>query len=230
MIQKGFGLKWSAKEIQEVSVETLIPYDRNPRIHSEEQIESLANSIRQWGFTIPILVDEKFLVIAGHGRLFAAQKVGLDSVPVIMAQGWSDEEKKAYTIADNKLAENSKWDDDVLRVELRSLIDSEYQMDNLGFSQFELDSKMVNELYTPFEVEESLKAHGITPAEVVDFPVPKKTDHDMVEFSCVMEVWQKQELVAKIREIKDEYQIRLTGEALGILIENYKNVADKGDD
>ena len=62
MIQKGFGLKWSAKEIQEVSVETLIPYDRNPRIHSEEQIESLANSIRQWGFTIPILVDEKFLV------------------------------------------------------------------------------------------------------------------------------------------------------------------------
>lgn len=100
---------WAAKEIVQRSVAELIPYDRNPKDHPEEQILQIANSIRQWGWTMPILIDEAGTVIAGHGRLYAAQSMGIEDVPCIVAKGWSEEQKKAYVIADNKIAENGKW-------------------------------------------------------------------------------------------------------------------------
>ena len=123
---------WSAEKIQQKSVDALIPYDRNPNIHPESQIDQLANAVREWGWTVPILIDENDMVLAGHGRLFAAKKLKLDTVPCIVAEGWSEEQKKAYVIADNKLSESSQWDDALYFSELRSLSDSNFDLSLMG--------------------------------------------------------------------------------------------------
>ena len=130
--------KWVADKVERKSVEDLIPYDRNPKIHTDAQVERLASSIKQWGWTIPILVDEKDMVIAGHGRLFAAKLLKLDTVPTMTATGWSEEQKKAYVIADNRLSV-ADWDDELLRIEIENLKDMNFNLDFLGFGE-ELDT------------------------------------------------------------------------------------------
>ena len=100
---------WAAKEVVTRDVSELIPYDRNPKDHPDSQIEQIANSIREWGWTIPILIDEKENVIAGHGRLYAAQSMGIAEVPCLVARGWTDDQRRAYVIADNKIGENGSW-------------------------------------------------------------------------------------------------------------------------
>ncbi len=121
------------KEIKMLSVDSITPYERNPRKHPEIQIEQLKNSIRQWGWTVPILVDEGDQVIAGHGRLYAAKELGIESVPCITADGWSDEQKKAYVIADNKLAEGGEWDTSIYYSELKSLSSAGFDLNLVGF-------------------------------------------------------------------------------------------------
>lgn len=129
--------------LEKKKVSELIPYDRNPNTHPESQIEQLANSIRQWGWTMPILIDENGMVIAGHGRLYAAQRLEMEEVPCISVSGWTEEQKKAYVIADNKLGEGSQWDDSLYFSELRNLSDSGYDLsllgmdDNFSFDDFE---------------------------------------------------------------------------------------------
>ena len=124
-----------AKDMTEVAVDNLIPYDRNPNIHSNEQIIQIANSIREWGFTVPILIDEKQVVLAGHGRLFAAKSLGMETVPCITAKGWSDTQKKAYVIADNKLSEGSEWDSSLYFSELKEINSSGFSLDLIGFDE-----------------------------------------------------------------------------------------------
>ena len=115
---------WAADKIEKKSVADLIPYDRNPRIHPDDQIRQIANSIEQWGWTMPILIDEEGGILAGHGRLYAAQSLGIVEVPCMVAKGWSDDQKKAYIIADNKLAENSEWNTALYYSELKELDES----------------------------------------------------------------------------------------------------------
>ncbi len=124
-----------AKDMTEVPVDDLIPYDRNPNIHSNEQIIQLANSIREWGFTVPILIDENQVVLAGHGRLFAAKSLSMETVPCITARGWSDTQKKAYVIADNKLSEGSEWDSSLYFSELKEINSSGFSLDLIGFDE-----------------------------------------------------------------------------------------------
>src|SRR5690349_7473477 len=100
---------------------TLIPYARNARTHSDEQVAQIVASIREFGFTNPILVDGENGIIAGHGRLLAARKLGMTSVPVIELAGMSEAQKRAYIIADNKLSLNAGWDEDLLGLELADL-------------------------------------------------------------------------------------------------------------
>lgn len=127
-------------EIKTVPTSSLIPYDRNPRTHPDSQIEQLKNSIRQWGWTIPILIDENDQVIAGHGRLFAAQSLGMEDVPCMTAEGWSEEQKKAYIIADNKLAEGGEWDTSLYFSELKSINKAGFDLELVGFdSSISLD-------------------------------------------------------------------------------------------
>ncbi len=120
------------------AVESLIPYARNSRTHSDEQISQIAASIREFGFTNPVLVDEVGGIIAGHGRVMAARKLSMLEVPVLVLAGLSETKKRAYVIADNKIALNAGWDEEMLRVELEALSDADFDLDILGFSDDEL--------------------------------------------------------------------------------------------
>ena len=111
----------------------LIPYVSNSRTHSDRQIQQVASSIKEFGFTNPILIDEKSGIIAGHGRLEAAHLLSLDEVPTITLEGLTEAQRKAYVIADNKLALNSGWDDELLKVELQTLSELEFDVDLLGW-------------------------------------------------------------------------------------------------
>jgi ParB-like chromosome segregation protein Spo0J len=116
----------------------LIPYGRNPRTHSERQVAEIAASIREFGWTNPILVDGENGIIAGHGRLLAARQVGMTEVPVIELAGLSEAQKRAYIIADNKLALNAGWDTDLLALELGELQATGFDLSLTGFSDIEI--------------------------------------------------------------------------------------------
>jgi len=133
---------WPASEIELRDLDTLAPYPRNPRLHGEGQIEQIAASIKRWGFTIPLLIDEAGQLIAGHARLEAAKKLGLKRAPVMTARGWNEDEKRAYVIADNRLAMNSSWDDALLIDELMALKMSDVDLAELGFTESELAEKI----------------------------------------------------------------------------------------
>jgi len=120
-----------------VPVENLIPYARNSRTHSDAQVAQIAASIKEFGFTNPVLIDEADGIIAGHGRLLAARKLGMDEVPCLRLGYLSEIQKRAYIIADNKLALNSGWDDELLKLELQSLDDKTLAI--TGFNETELN-------------------------------------------------------------------------------------------
>ena len=122
-----------------VKTEELIPYENNPRTHSDEQVAKLIRSIREFGFTNPILTDGDAGVIAGHGRLLAARQLGLETVPTIELKHLTDAQRKAYVIADNKLALDAGWDMDLLRIEMGSLKELEFDLDLTGFDPMEAD-------------------------------------------------------------------------------------------
>ena len=111
----------------------LIPYVNNSRTHSDEQINQVASSIKEFGFTNPVLIDEQGGIIAGHGRVMAANKLSLDEVPCIVLEGLTEAQKKAYIIADNQLALNSGWDVDTLRLEIETLSELDFDLTILGF-------------------------------------------------------------------------------------------------
>jgi len=123
-----------ADKVEKWKIEKLIPYARNARTHSDEQVGQIAASIKEWGWTTPVLVDEQGGIIAGHGRTLAAQKLGMTEVPVMVAKGWSDAKKRAYVLADNKLALNAGWDNEMLALELGELGDLGFDLDLTGFS------------------------------------------------------------------------------------------------
>jgi ParB-like chromosome segregation protein Spo0J len=126
-------------QVELVEVESLIPYARNARTHSDAQVAQLAASIKEFGWTNPILIDGDKGIIAGHGRLMAARKLGYEKVPVIELKGMSDAQKRAYILADNKLALNAGWDDDLLNIEIQELKELDYDLDLTGFTDAELD-------------------------------------------------------------------------------------------
>jgi DNA modification methylase len=123
----------------------LIPYVNNSRTHSEQQVQQVASSIKEFGFTNPILIDEDNGIIAGHGRLLAAQKLKLDEVPTITLKGLTEAQRKAYVIADNQLALNADWDIDALKVEVDRLTELDFDIDLLGFDDDFLSSLLEEE-------------------------------------------------------------------------------------
>lgn len=157
-------------KIEQRSVETLIPYINNSRKHSDEQVAQIAASIKEFGWTNPILVDGSNGLIAGHGRLMAARKLKMDKVPVIELAHLSETQKKALIIADNKLALNSDWDSELLTLELQDLLGEEYDLELLGFDKDELDA-----LLNVIEGTEGLTDEDAIP-EVPDEPKTKPGD------------------------------------------------------
>jgi ParB-like chromosome segregation protein Spo0J len=129
--------------IKYLPIDELFPYSRNPRTHSEEQVAQIAASIREFGFTNPILIDANQGIIAGHGRLAAAKELGLESIPCIDLSHLSDGQKRAYIIADNKLALDGGWNEDLLRLELTDLKELGANLEMTGFDAMELADIML---------------------------------------------------------------------------------------
>lgn len=128
---------WPADKVERMPIDALVPYARNARTHSDAQVGQIAASMREWGWTNPVLVDEEGGVIAGHGRILAARKLGFAEVPVMVAKGWTKAQKRAYVLADNQLALNAGWDPDILRTELQELSIDGFDLDLTGFPDIE---------------------------------------------------------------------------------------------
>jgi DNA modification methylase len=158
-----------ATKIEWRSVETLIPYAKNARTHSDEQVAQIAGSIKEFGFNNPVLVDKENSVIAGHGRLMAARKLGMDKVPVVELEHLTESQRKAYVLADNRIALNSGWDTSMLSLELQDLKD-DIDLSLLGFDLDELDA-----LLNPIEETEGLTDEDAVP-DVPDEPKTKLGD------------------------------------------------------
>ncbi len=128
-------------QIETISVSTLKPYQRNPRTHTRKQVRQISESIETFGWTNPVLIDDEGGVIAGHGRLEAAKLLGIQSVPTIRLENMSEAQKRAYVIADNKLAENAGWDSELLAIDLQALIeiDLDFDIEITGFEMGEID-------------------------------------------------------------------------------------------
>ena len=129
-----------------VLVSDLIPYARNSRTHSDVQVNKIASSIKEFGFLNPVLIDEDNGIIAGHGRVMAAQKLGLKEVPVLQIGHLSDTQKRAYIIADNRLALDAGWDEEMLRVEFAELAEDGFNLELTGFDVGELGHIMFDDV------------------------------------------------------------------------------------
>lgn len=149
--------------ITQRKVDELIPYARNSRTHSDEQVAQIAASIKEFGWTNPILVDGEGVIIAGHGRLMAARKLGFDEVPTIELRDLTEAQKKAYVIADNRLALNAGWDNEMLTLELGELAAEGYNMDLLGFDTKELDALLNPEVVDGLVDEDEVPEVGPEP-------------------------------------------------------------------
>lgn len=157
--------QWPADKVERRRVSDLIPYAKNARTHSAEQVAQIAASIKEWGWTIPILIDEKGGLIAGHGRVLAARKLGIDEVPTMTASGWTESQKRAYVLADNKLALNAGWDLEMLGLELGDLQGLDFDLSLIGFNDDELTTLLAE------------KTEGLTdPDDTPEIPVNPVTE------------------------------------------------------
>ena len=151
-----------ASQVIELSIDLLKPYPRNARTHSKKQIRQIAASIERFGFTNPVLVSDRGEIIAGHGRVAAARLLGRKTVPTLSLSHLSDAERRAYVLADNKLAMNAGWDKEILAIELQALVDLEFDVELTGFSLAEVDLAIdeANEasIEGPLEPEDAVPA------------------------------------------------------------------------
>lgn len=156
--------------VQHIALEQLVPYARNARTHSDSQVAQIAGSIAEFGFVNPVLVGGDNIIIAGHGRVMAAKKLGLQTVPTIKLDHLTENQRRALVIADNKIAENAGWDEELLRLELQNLADEDFDLDLLGFDDVELD-----DLLTSLDDDEAAALDENIP-EVQENPVSRTGD------------------------------------------------------
>jgi ParB-like chromosome segregation protein Spo0J len=164
---------WPADRVERMPVAALIPYARNARTHSDAQVDQLVASMREWGFTVPVLIDDQNEIIAGHGRVLAAERLGLDAVPVMVARGWTPRQIKAYRLADNQLALNAAWDVKLLAAELGELPGLEAL---IGFGEGQLEAALRGDVAddgrpppTPEEARQTLaERFGLPPFSVLN--------------------------------------------------------------
>ena len=142
------------RRYEEIEISKLIPYKNNARTHSEEQVKKIANSIKEFGFINPILIDNEYKIIAGHGRLLGATKLGMSKVPCLFIEDLSEEQKRAYILADNKLALDAGWDEELLKIELQDLQELNFDISLTGF---EIENFEINEI---IEADDELSYYG----------------------------------------------------------------------
>ncbi len=210
-------MKWLADKIEQWPTAKLVPYARNARTHSDAQVAQIAASIAEFGFTNPILAGSDGIIVAGHGRLAAAQKLGLDAVPVVVLDHLTPTQRRALVIADNRIAENAGWDEELLRIELEGLQDEGFDLDLTGF-----DADALAELLAGDEpVNEGQSDEDAVP-EVGETPVSRPGD-----------VWQlgPHRLLCGDATVAASYAALLDGEAVDMVFTdppynvNYANSA-----
>ena len=146
-------------KVQEVSLQKLKPYENNAKIHGAEQIRKLKSSIEEFGFLTPCLIDKDFNIIAGHGRVMAAKEIGMEKVPCVFIEGLSEAQRRAYTLADNRLGELGEWEMDLVMSELEELQSMDFDIELTGFElPEELEEVDVIEDEVPEEVERRCKS------------------------------------------------------------------------
>lgn len=156
--------------IKSIPVTDIIVYNKNVKEHGDEQVRQIANSIKEFGFTNPILIDEKNEIVAGHGRYAAAKLLGLETVPVIQISHLSDKQKRAYRIADNKIAEKSGWNTDLLKMELSELETiCDFDIQLTGFDTIEVDTLLTNTKTKKISEKEN-SVQFITDEEIITKP------------------------------------------------------------
>ena len=149
------GPAWPADAVERWSIDKLKPNPRNARTHSADQIKQIVAAIREWGWTIPILAQANGLIIAGHGRYEAALQMGIAEVPVMVARNWSDAQVRAYMLADNQIALNAGWDEELLKLELIELRDDGVDVALMGF-----DDAEIAEMLAPAAAPNEFQAFG----------------------------------------------------------------------
>lgn len=155
------------EKIEMLAIAALVPYARNSRTHSKEQIAQIARSIQEFGFTNPVLIDGEGGIVAGHGRVMAAQSLGVGSVPCLRVDWLTEAQKKAYVIADNQLALNAGWDNDILSAEIKELQQDGFALDMLGFSNEDLDSLLGTGEEPPGKDPEQCPPVSVEPVSVL---------------------------------------------------------------
>ena len=185
------------RRYENVPINQLKPYENNARTHSEKQVEKIANSIEEFGFINPVLIDSNYGIIAGHGRVKGAERLGMAEVPCLFIEDLTDEQKRAYIIADNKLALDAGWDYDLLKLELDELDAMNFDFTLTGFDNLELDDESL------FSMDEISEIDGYNSNEddreyftkTFTFPIEKKN-----QIICWLKVHQNEIVEQIIRE------------------------------
>jgi len=178
--------------VENIAVESLRPYSGNARQHSKRQIQQIARSIERFGFTNPVLVSDDHQVLAGHGRVAAAKLLGMKTVPTVRLSYMTAAERRAYVLADNKLALNSGWDRDMLAIELQGLIDLNFDVEVTGFSLAEVD----------IVLEEAAESSPDTPSGPED-EIPRVEDRAVTRAGDLWMVGRHKVLCGDAREESD---------------------------
>ena len=208
------------RRYENVDINKLIPYENNARTHSEAQVEKIARSIEQFGFINPVLIDDNYGIIAGHGRVLGAKKLGLKEVPCIFVEDLSEEQKRAYILADNKLALDAGWDDEILKVELQELKDLNFDISLTGFNMDEIDINIGN----PQEAEQEEQSIY---TQKVDIPQYQITG-ECPEIDELVDTEKADSFVEEIENasITDEQKEFLIKATKRLYTFNYRNIAE----
>lgn len=206
----------------------LQPSPHNARRHSAEHVDQLAASIEEWGFTMPVLIDGDGVIIAGHGRVLAAGQLGMDAVPCITADGWTDEQKRAYITADNKLSSLSEWDPEQLAEELDAIQAAGFDLEVTGFTdedlqrlQDDLDEAAFGELGGGAGDDP-----GDGPGDDEEPDDEGEDDEggdDMVSLHVPMERAHRNVVYEALRESKQRHGVQSSGHALLAIVEEWRN-------
>lgn len=195
----GKGLK---SEYELLELTELNPYEKNARTHSKKQLEKLANSISEFGFMNPILIDENNLILAGHGRYEAAKIAKVKSVPVVRHTHLSESAKRAYILADNRISDDAGWDKELLSIELSELEDLDFDLSSIGFNDLELDKLLAIDFSEG--AEESIASNNVDPQSKIEpntifelqhghkiYCGPKVSAADQKHIHTIIQKWQK---------------------------------------
>jgi hypothetical protein len=183
---------WPADKVERRPIGTLLPFERNARTHTDAQVAQIAASIKRFGFTNPVLIDDDGTILAGHARVMAARLLDFIDVPVMVATGWTDAERRAYVIADNKLAMNAGWADDILAIELSELKALDFDLNLTGFSFLDLENLFGVEAEDPF------RSGDINYTRNIEAPIYQPTG-DNPPVSALCDDSKTRELVEAIR-------------------------------